>query len=295
MTDIRIIRERMPWWYELEWRPGARSAPGLAIHLRTKAVWTALNETETIASRLFPPEENFGEFIADDPWKFGYDGCFSWEPRDAESRSLILPIPIIEKEIKESCHLCNGTGKSFYDDELPCFNCKGRKKERILDWDSAYRISATLTVLFESINYLDDIPESSQSQLLTLETLTQKEAHGGSLHGTYSKTLVRWLSRVHPGTPVACMIQAMRDCYTAQFGAEESESRDFRASVDDKNGWLNVSCPGQACGLHPHTGYILPGDGYQWSSHNVDSPMQQLTLIAGLAALTTKARASGVR
>lgn len=290
MTDIRIASERVPWWYELEWRPGPGN-PGLLIHIRTEIIQEYLTEA-AIARYLFPPGNGFGEFAATEE-SFGYGSCFSWQPRDKESRSLVLPIPVIEKENKEPCHLCNGTGKSFYDDETICFACNGRKKERRLDWDTAYQISATLTVLFRRINYLTEIAESSKSQLLMLETVTARELHGGSLSGTYNQTLIRWLMRLHPGTPLTCMTEAMRLCHSTQF-SENFESREFKASINDKHGSLNIGCAGDACGLHPTLNYRAPSEGYSWSSHNVDSPMQQLTLIAGLAALSTKVRAAGV-
>ena len=69
---------------------------------------------------------------------------------------------------------------------------------------------------------------------------------------------------------------------------------DFRAGVFSEFGWLNTDCPGNACGLNPSLDaeYDMkkPCHGYKFSCHNVDTAAQQLTLLAGVAALHDKAR-----
>lgn len=54
-----------------------------------------------------------------------------------------------------------------------------------------------------------------------------------------------------------------------------------------ERGRFSVSCPGDACGLYSdeyssHDGRM----GHRFTCHNVDNPGQQLTLLAGLAALS---------
>ena len=57
------------------------------------------------------------------------------------------------------------------------------------------------------------------------------------------------------------------------------------------NGWLSIGCSGDRTGLHPSSfGSIGIGRGYQFSCHNVDTSMQQLTLLVGLATLCDKVR-----
>lgn len=51
-----------------------------------------------------------------------------------------------------------------------------------------------------------------------------------------------------------------------------------------------LNCPGNACGIHPVIHWEEGENGYKFSCHNVDTPMQQLTLLAGLATLHDKAR-----
>lgn len=81
------------------------------------------------------------------------------------------------------------------------------------------------------------------------------------------------------------MTEAMWLAHGRLVGNDFRNSHDFRASVHNEDGWLNITCPGNGCGLNPGSLGIDPGRGYEFSSHNVDSPHQQLTLLAGLAAL----------
>ncbi len=84
----------------------------------------------------------------------------------------------------------------------------------------------------------------------------------------------------------------MKIAYGWMFGERylRIQETSFRAQVDGEKGWLNVQCPGSGCGLCPSHHGIERGRGYEFDSHNVDSPIQQLTLLAGLAALHDRAR-----
>ncbi|MCX6731489.1 MAG: hypothetical protein NTX55_00665, partial [Candidatus Parcubacteria bacterium] len=129
-------------------------------------------------------------------------------------------------------------------------------------------------------------------QLLVVETMFRKEMHGGSLWGEYSVPLVNWLSALgNERTEITDMTQAMIVAYTHMMGDKFLSCHDFWAVVENQRGWLNVNCPGNACGLNPSCGHEWKyGDGYEFTCHNVDSPVQQLTLLAGLAALHDRAR-----
>ncbi len=83
----------------------------------------------------------------------------------------------------------------------------------------------------------------------------------------------------------------MKKCWDRLFGLKDYDKWSFRVSVGD--GFITIDCPGNACGIHPdhNAGLRIEKDeGYEFTCHNVDSPAQQLTLLAGLAALHDKAR-----
>ena len=79
--------------------------------------------------------------------------------------------------------------------------------------------------------------------------------------------------------------------FTKMSGCRVDESSFW---VRLKNGRLIMNCPGDACGIHPENWYEENDKGYEFNCHNVDSPMQQITLLAGLAALHDEARRAGI-
>lgn len=87
----------------------------------------------------------------------------------------------------------------------------------------------------------------------------------------------------------------MQDVYTYMRGGKlwPFIQREFRVLLRRPK-WVNFSCPGNACGLDPEDYYEKSLDwGYQLVPHNVDSPLQQLTLLAGVAMLYQLARQEG--
>jgi len=76
------------------------------------------------------------------------------------------------------------------------------------------------------------------------------------------------------------------------FGKERYLNFGFKAYMLRKGGVV-LDVPGNACGIYnpPEHDYGLPRkEGCKFECHNVDSPMQQLTLLVGLAMLHDKAR-----
>ncbi|OGZ41824.1 MAG: hypothetical protein A3B04_03115 [Candidatus Portnoybacteria bacterium RIFCSPLOWO2_02_FULL_39_11] len=175
--------------------------------------------------------------------------------------------------------------------------CHGAGREFFYDWQNAKAISASLTLIF----ILLELPEKETSakipQLMTVQTITKSGMHGGSLYGQFSSFIRTYLSSLYQRqtTPIIEMIQAMKIAYEFMFEPqEEMYQHDFRAGVFSEFGWLNTDCPGNACGLNPSLDaeYDMkkPCHGYKFSCHNVDTAAQQLTLLAGVAALHDKAR-----
>jgi len=71
---------------------------------------------------------------------------------------------------------------------------------------------------------------------------------------------------------------------------DDMDEMNTTAWVRDR-GWLGIGCSGDRTGLHPSSiSSMGAGEGYRFSCHNVDTPMQQIALLAGLAALCDKAR-----
>lgn len=289
MKDFKILtRDIIPCWYELSFR---EKKP--AIILKAHKDFIKVNWDENHIIKHFKEEFGFKKFVGDFYKRFGFDnGAFMFSRETGDFVELLMKIPKIKRE-KGSCLYCKGSGQGDFLDGK-CLNCNGSGKDWEYDWPRAYAISASFNVFFQLAGLPDKDTSSSLYQLLTVHTHTSKGMHGGSLWGEYSIPLVRWLASFEQRTTIPQMVQAMKMTYRMIHDELiEFDEYYFKASVDYENGWLNISCPGDACGLYPgrNAGYgIQRGFGYEFSCHNVDSPMQQLVLLAGLAALHDRAR-----
>lgn len=176
--------------------------------------------------------------------------------------------------------------------DLPVVVSGGSNAEVRCFWDSAFRVSASLAILFQMLQLFDGESPCIGNQLLTVEYMTvDRDMWGGSLGAIISPALVKWLSRLpdnydHPEVKVA-MISA--HCRMSGHPLERYEEHYFRAWIR-KPCWINLSVPGNACGLDPKNYFIGEGEGFELSPHNTDNPIQQLSLLAGLATLYEIAR-----
>lgn len=282
-------------WYELSWR-AREKAIILGIHKDVLNHIQAIPKNGPIVQALME-EFQFADFSGELKVgaDFGFDRVFKAQKSRGDFLEFRIKLPRIKKQTDQPCSQCNGTGKDELDPLEKCLGCGGAGYEKEYDWKKAYAISASFTVLLIILNVMTlQFPEKEtscpQPQLMTIQTSTQPGQHGGSLHGEYGVSLCGWLSSLGRNTIVLEMVEAMKIAYGRMLDWDGFYTDSFRARVDYENGWLNVSCPGDACGLHPSHGSVTKDQGYEFSCHNVDSPTQQLTLLAGLAALHDKAR-----
>ncbi len=295
---LYLERENIPCWYELGW-----DAKKIAIAVRVHRDFAAIakpipNKCPSVRGVIkeFGFDRFFDSFCGDFSGNFGFNDSFIKQDEEGEFISFLVPVPQIEKPSlnRSFCRDCGGAGANEYI-EGKCLSCRGTGKEHIIDWETAYSISASFSLFFALVSLAPEkgkITTCSRPQLILVDTETAQKMHGGSLDGTYSIPLARWLARHEPDTEITEMAKAMMAVWKKIFGRlSDYEKCDFRATIASENGWLNVSCPGDRCGLHPGSSYgPTKEEGYRFGCHNVDSPMQQITLLAGLGALCDKAR-----
>jgi len=276
----RLHRDNMPCWYELSWQKVKPVAIKLRIHKDFIKNTRAVREDAPIVIRL-KEEFGFKNFIGNFDGNFGFDNAFIRSKETKEFVEFLIKIPKI-KHKKGVCKYCNGSGKNDFGGK--CFFCDGKGIEYINKWKPAHAISASFTV-FPSLSCFSEIETSSSLlQLLTISTITEMKAAGSSISGELSVPLRKWMDSLGRSgkSTIFEMVEAMQLAHKVMLGLAEYEKDDFRAFVGQKDGWLSTTCPGNACGLDPEE------NGF--SSHNVDSPSQQIELIASIAALYDKAR-----
>ncbi|MBU0620118.1 hypothetical protein KJ992_01065 [Patescibacteria group bacterium] len=290
---MNIKENVVPCCYELSYDLMA-NAPKIILRIHESIIkYCAILKSEPIVKE-FMNDFGFQTFnINFNSKHLGFDGALENNGTSKDFAELSVLLPLVKKNTDENCHWCNGTGEDQCDDSIECMSCNGSCKEHVYDYDLAYKISASLTVLFDLLNSLTLQSTSFFPQLLTVQTMTIKNAHGGSLNGQFSYILVQWLQCNDHKIIAIC--EAVKNAYEYMYGSKYQYPGDnFRLRVD-KTGWFIMDCPGGRCGIYPtqNTMFKLSqNSGYDFTSHNVDNPMQQLSILAGLAALHDQVRAT---
>lgn len=280
----------IPCWYELSWREIE-----FAIVLRVHKDFIASQQNpvpfEAPIVQALTEYCRLKFFNGDLNGSFGFENVLRRGERD-DFVEFSAEIPRIKKQGKK-CDYCGGEGK----DELldgECLFCHGTGKEIVYDNYLSYAIAASLCVFFHLAALPPDKDTSCQaSQLLTVNTIIQGDMNGCSMGGDFSVPLRNWLGSLWNGSDVRIpeMVGAMEAAYAKMFvDLDIVDQYYFGSYVHNREGWLNVSCPGNACGLNPASPSSWGERGYEFASHNLDSVGQQLTLLVGLAALHDKAR-----
>lgn len=290
-----LKREDIPCWYELSWQ---EKPPAIILRVHKDFIANApvIPDDAPIIKQFMEGGFGFKKFCANLEGNFGFDNAFQPGKETEEFVEFVAVIPRIEKQTGKPCPSCKGSGKNEFFPEDKCLHCEGEGKEWKIYWCPAYAISATFTIFFLLSRFPEKETSSSLLQLLTVCTATLKEMHGGSLDGEFSRPLCQWLrSLVASGeTNLPVITRAMVMAYGRMFRLKDFYRFSFRADIRGEKGGLCTDCPGDATGIHPSDWYFHEEEGYEFSSHNVDTPMQQITLLAGLAALHDLARKEGV-
>jgi len=294
VKEIKMLTyERIPCWYELSFRK-EESAILLKIHKDFVADAEPIKETAPIVAG-FMDDFKFSKFSGSLDGNIGFDNCFIFGGVKEDFAEFSVNIPLIKKYSGKKCEDCKGSGKDrLRDDE--CLRCGGTGKEWFYDWKLAFTVSASFTTIFCWMRFPKKETSSRFPQLMTVFTITEDDMHGGSLGGEYSVELCNWMRSLYQQRgkeyELVEMVEAMKIAEKEMLGKiNKFNEYHIWARIESESGWLNVSCPGDACGLHPGNSFgPKEGRGYEFACHNVDNPMQQITLLAGLAALHDKAR-----
>src|SRR3989344_4476879 len=280
-----LTKESLPRWYGLSWR-SKEVALALSIHEEFLREETRRRIADPETIKAVKQEFGFATFDPSFETGFGFDDALLFEKKEGDFLVFTTRFPKIRKQLSSRCKTCKGTKRDPLLHGRACFDCRGTGKEHIYDHKPGYALSASLNLFFDAARFVDEKTSAKLPQLLTLHLVTIRDMHGAELGGEYGIELVNWLCRQPIHQNIAVMSDAMRRAPGKPAGNDlHREPFQFRASVESVDGWLNVNCPGDRCGLNPGYRGISPGRGYELASYNGDVPHQQLTLLVGLAAL----------
>jgi hypothetical protein len=206
----------------------------------------------------------------------------------------------IEK-VTKVCLRCNGqTGEGIFFPMEDCYACKGRGKvfDSTFDWKPFHAICATLRVLFGVLCFgieKDKLTLCPLPQLLTIESYIDKEWPSAPLGGTYSRVLVEWLATLVSSNSQAWVnLMPLQDAMERTWRKAQGHFNDLDRmqiwAMVRKNGWFSINCPGDRTGLIMENNRYSHIEGSRFYDHNLDTCIQQLTLLSGLGALCDLAR-----
>ena len=188
---------------------------------------------------------------------------------------------------RRRCDSCNGSKVEPYDRKTPCIFCNGTGKAHEYHWHRAEAVAASLGVLLVSMEYTDIETHDARPQLMTVYGYPHRGSC--SIGGTFSTPLVRWLRSFPRHTSFPEIEQVMIAVHHRMTGRKREE-RYFRATIYGSQGELGLDVPGDACGVHACESRS-DERGYDITCHNLNTPVQHLSLLAGLAALHDLAEA----
>lgn len=154
--------------------------------------------------------------------------------------------------------------------------------------EAGYRASANLEVLFGALNtHTQRRDSAAPPQLLTVNLDTQRGSAGISVW--LSPHVSLWVSR-HPNDKEhGGVIHAMQAAYRTMWPTQTTIMADYQFGAHLRQPkWLNLTCPGDRVCLDPQSYHEDKRDwskGYYLGTHNVYAPLQQLTLLAGIAKI----------
>ena len=283
-----IREENLPCWYEIGWKDG-KLIWRIAEDFLKKVDFVLHNEIVNDFKRKF---SLFADWRSDFRADWGFEGCLKFQGIENGFYIYFVEPPIVKKQLERPCEHCFGKPKERIFD-IECSFCSGSGKQESISWRKVTMVSATHTILTDFLRSSREAVDikTEKSQLLTVSTITHNGLGGGSLGGTYSRVLIKWLEVLAKDLPknheivFKSVIQAMEQAYDQMWGMKDFNVGEFGARLTDRNGRLIIDCLGNACGLGPAGGRTELDEGYEFDCHNTDSAEQQFTLLVGLGAL----------
>ena len=291
---IKLIQhENIPCWYELSWRDKEKSLV-LSVHR------DFINNEGNIKSDApivahFMEEFGFKSFSGDFSSDFfGFDQSLKRIGECSEFVDFLAKIPATERKTGKKCEYCHGSGKDRIRYGEKCGHCNGRCYEIANEVGKIQALSASFNLFFSFACLPDKETTSRLPQLIRVSTVIghNENRFFVGIGGEYSRAICKWLGSYPKNTDIEEMVSAMKSAWGKMMPYRSSryEYGLMEASLPYGNGWLNIQCPGDRCGLNPLGGYVKDGEGYDFGDNNVDTTAQQITLLVSLAALHDKAR-----
>ena len=149
----------------------------------------------------------------------------------------------------------------------------------------------SLAILFSALQFPveQEVGCKDDLQLFTLTSISEVGEHGHSVGGYGSPEFLRFLesfsSSCEDQVDLPSVVKVMRKAHSLIYGKVQNFDR-FACIV--RKGQFIIDCPGDACQIHSESDEQFGSDiGNDITCHNLDSSMQQLTLLSGIGEIAS--------
>lgn len=291
MLRLQMESGDVPCWCEISFRDNPL---GIAIRVH-KDIAGSLEDRDLVP--FLEGELSFGEFskITDEGEFFGFD--HAGLKRDAgEFVEIFFAIPRVDIVTEDTCPRCKGSGEdSFF--KRPCSYCEGTKKKIAYDYNSILAVSASLSVLFMYPQIYSPNKETTSklNQLIILNIVSSPRNEGGSdIGGAWSMKFCNYFRYLFNNPERAKQVskaaeKAMKAVYYYCY-YRRNKSNCFWVQIGE-NTQLSIGCPGGNCRIIPQE--CNSGEGCDFYGNEVDTQIQQLSLLTALCVIHDEARKDG--
>ena len=283
-----IMQEDIPRWYSMYWNNGLF----FDIHRQFLERAEYVDFGHAFQSRVKGDRQELFDSIEPVVGRetFGINQALVLEKQNANWLTYKVNIPLIRLFSGIVCERCSGTR---FDNGRECIYCSGTGRQEIVNYDLLNDLALSLNALLACLNFPPEKDvDSDQKQLFTITSCYGVGSHSHSVGGYASPVFRTLLLKASQSKQVAMKLtasveDAMKQAYKLMHGCIEKYNRQcFRCLLDD--GHVNLSCPGNACEIHTVRDWVtVDGYGVEITCHNLDSAVQQVTLLSGLARLAS--------
>ncbi|MFA5368543.1 MAG: hypothetical protein WC303_00865 [Candidatus Paceibacterota bacterium] len=232
----------------------------------------------------FQRMHNLEEFSPFGKKYFGFDKSFKLNKITKNFIEYEIEIPVFRKRLPQVCEHCKGSGRDE-DFDRKCSWCDGSGFKILYDWKPFHAICSSLQIFANMAEIFDGSISTKNNQLLTFKLVCGEGQGHYPISGSYGVEFCNWLNTMPDYYEFKDVILAMWNVHTHIYNRDAAiYCLSFEAHVRS-SAWLILSCPGDACGIFPVDSWE-PGKGMEFECHNMDTPIQQILLLVGLAVLS---------
>ena len=223
---------------------------------------------------------------------FGFNKAIRGIGRRDDYLILEAALPRIKMPTGLTCKRCDGTGKRLEEYTGPnetCSYCKGSGKEREIDWRDATTFASSLNLLFKLLDFSE---ETSAREPQHIDLVMKTGGCRGSTYigGWLGADICNHLSEDKPEFQNSVAKTTTSAMKLANMWMYEDNGPYIRTECSDQG--IHLQVDSDACYVNTSFRGRAYGSKCEFSDHNVDHYLQQLTLLAGLSSLVSQVDAS---